>query len=129
MTKRGIQKKDILIIDDDEFILEILSATLQFSNGFNVSNSQTGLEGFASAKENPPHLILLDYMLPDISGLELITRFKSEEATCDIPIIILSGLDDPQFQRQAIQAGAAMFLTKPIHASYLCARIDELISK
>ena len=79
------------------------------------------------ARDEPPDLILLDLMLPDMTGIEVLRRLRADAATCDIPVVMFSASPDPAARIAAFKAGADEFLTKPIDDQILLARLRGLL--
>ena len=104
-------KKNILIIEDDEFFRELISKEL-ISNGFGVLEAIDGQKGIEKAEESKPNLILLDLLLPNIDGFEVLSTLKANSMTSSIPIIILSNLDSKEDIEKGLKSGASDFLIK-----------------
>ena len=101
----------VLVIDDDSFITGIYTLTLT-NEGFDVVLAKNGLEGIALAKKIMPHIILLDLVMPGIDGFETLERIKREEKLKPIPVVILSGLSQPEDIDRALHLGAVSYLRK-----------------
>ncbi|MBQ2732429.1 MAG: response regulator transcription factor [Opitutales bacterium] len=113
----------ILIIEDDEAIRDVVRYTLE-NNGFeNVLVAADGAEGLALATRERPALILLDLMLPKIDGLEVCRRLKRNEATREIPIVMLTAKSEESDIVLGLELGAVDYITKPFSAKVLVARI------
>lgn len=107
------KKPWVLCIDDDADLAEALQ--LRFaSHGFEVARAYCGMTGFRYAFEFEPVAILLDLSMPGISGEELLHRLKANEATASIPIIIMTGMDQPGMKQRLLAAGASDFFKKPV---------------
>ena len=94
--------------------------------GVRVSMATDGESGLEHILEAAPDLILLDVMLPGISGFDVCRRVKSDPATALIPIVLVTGLEDQASRIQGIEAGADDFLSKPVHTEELVARVGTL---
>jgi DNA-binding response OmpR family regulator len=116
----------VLIVDDSPDIRELLEIMLNW-DGFVTLTASSGEEALASAAEQLPDLILLDFVLPDLSGCEVAARMKGDLRTKDIPIMIISGMSDSASRRRALSAGADDFITKPIDRSELCQRVRNVL--
>ncbi len=101
----------ILLIDDDEALTTIFTAALT-KEGFQVVAASTGQEGLDKATTEVPSLILLDQVLPDFSGNDILKQVKSDEKTKNIPVIILSNFSQEELVKEAINAGAADYVFK-----------------
>ncbi|MDO8521512.1 MAG: response regulator [bacterium] len=103
--------KKILSIEDDTFLLALLSGKLTES-GYKVLTATTGADGLAKAKMEHPDIILLDVMLPDIGGFEVLEQLKTDAGTQAIPVILLSNLGGRDEIDQGKALGATSYLIK-----------------
>ena len=113
----------ILVVDDQLENLQILSDILE-SKGHEVSPVMSGKLAIEKAEENPPDLILLDVMMPEMDGFEVCRRFKAHPALNHIPIIFVSGLNDTANKLGGFQAGGVDYITKPFHVEEVLARVE-----
>ena len=104
--------KKIVLIEDSKVLGTALSGALQVE-GIEVHWAQNGVEGVQKAKQIRPDLILLDLMLPKLSGFEVCKLLKTDDATWRIPVIVMSTLADAESQDRAKEAGADFFIPKP----------------
>ncbi|MBK8166854.1 MAG: response regulator transcription factor [bacterium] len=118
----------VLIVEDDEDIAELLEYNLQ-RQGFRPSCAGTGEEGLREARENRPDLILLDLMLPGLSGLEVCRTLKDAEATAFIPIIMLTAKGEEEDIVAGFNAGADDYVTKPFRPKILLARVHAVLRR
>ncbi|WP_051617343.1 GGDEF domain-containing response regulator [Desulfonatronovibrio hydrogenovorans] len=126
-TGSEFENRSILVIDDDQIMLTSLGHLLSKS-GFNVLSANSGTKGLEMARYRRPDLILLDIMLPDVSGLELCRMIKNDPALSTTRIIMISGMKvSPTDQAQGLNAGADGYMIKPLHAQELLARIRTLL--
>ena len=111
--------KKILVVDDNEIILKTVSLKLQGA-GYQVFTALDGAEGVAAARKESPDLILLDIGFPaDVAGVpwdgfRVMEWFHRLDAVKKIPIIIITGSEDPKYKERAVSSGAAAFFHKPI---------------
>lgn len=112
-------KKKILVIEDEVSVLRFLKHSLEAS-GFNVIEAVNGNEGLRFAVETKPDLIILDYGLPDISGLDILKKIREWSKT---PIIFLTARDSEDDKVEILDNGADDYLTKPFGVPELLARI------
>ena len=103
--------KKILIVEDDSFLKNLESSKFTHE-GFDVTSATTKNEVEKVLEAGNPDLILLDLMLPDIDGFELLRRFKSDEKTSKIPVIVFSNLADESEMKRAMDEGATDFMVK-----------------
>lgn len=119
----------ILIVDDDEAITMIYSTALTKA-GYDVVSSTTGLGGVDKAKSEHPDLVLLDQVLTDIPGNEVLRTLKSDPDTQSIPVVILSNYTQNQQMKEAIQLGALDYMLKyQIDPEYLIERVGDLLKE
>ena len=121
------ESKVILIIDDDAMNREVMEAFLT-SEDFAVLLAKNGQEGFASARENIPHGIILDVRMPDMSGYEVCKQLKAEQTTQHIPVMIVTGFDAKEDFERGREAGADDFLTRPFDGGELLERVANLVA-
>ena len=112
----------ILIVDDNPTIVDLLERIL-VHDGYTTMIARNGLEALEIVARDPPDLILLDIMMPLLDGFTVCQRLKEDEATALIPVTMITGLDDREHRRRAIEVGSNDFLTKPFDANLLRARI------
>ena len=103
--------KKILIIDDSRTVLMMMSAVLK-AGGYEVATTEKGSEGLEKVMECKPDLVILDVMLPDISGFDLLAKLKSEESVKDIPVVMLTARDSREDVAKGLEAGAIGYLVK-----------------
>ena len=115
----------ILVIDDDTAVTDLLSVLLR-SQGFDVAATNSSSDGLSSIRENEPNLIVLDLMMPEIDGWEVC---RSVRTFSQVPIIVLSALNDPSMVASVLDAGADDYLTKPTPSRVLVAHINRLIKR
>lgn len=106
-----MEQKKILSIEDDAFLLTLISTKLD-EVGFKTLTASSGSEGIEKAQKEQPHLILLDIMLPDMGGFEILEQLKNDPLTQSIPVIILSNLGGRDEIEKATRLGAASYLIK-----------------
>jgi CheY-like chemotaxis protein len=120
------ERQKILIVDDDEALAEVLSRRLQ-QQGFDAATVDSGAAGLAKAREEHPALIVLDLRLPDADGFSICEQLADSPATCDIPVIILSGLERPDILRRCRAVGCHYFVRKPYDPNALLILIRQAI--
>jgi DNA-binding response OmpR family regulator len=116
----------ILIVDDTLVNLELLQAVLE-SRNYIVRTASNGAEALAAIKESIPDLVVLDVMMPEMSGYEVCQAIREDPATMALPVVMLTALDPALEKVKGIEAGADDFLTKPLNQGELFARIDSLL--
>ena len=116
----------ILIVEDEEDIQALVHRLLT-ANGFEVFKASTGEEGLIKASQLDPDLVILDLMMPGMSGLEVCRLLKLMPGRKDTLIIILSALNRLVDKDYAKAAGADLYMSKPFKAEYLLLAVDELL--
>jgi len=119
-------KKKILIVDDSEYHVEIIGSQLS-SHGFIVDKAFDGESGLKKVKEFVPDLVLLDVMMPTMSGFEVCRLLKEDEETRFIPVVLITALTDAHDKVKGLEAGADDFLVKPLNTLEMLARIESLL--
>lgn len=118
----------ILIVDDDEAMADVLSRRLS-QQGFEPVTADSGAAGLAIARAELPLLIVLDLRLPDTDGLSICEELVDSPETCDIPVIILSGMERPDIIRRCRAAGCQYFVRKPYDPNALLVLIRQAITE
>ena len=116
----------ILVVDDHPDNVEIINARLS-SRGFTIETASNGEEALARVQANPPHLILLDVMMPLMDGYEVSRRIKNDDTLPYIPIILVTARDSTQDKVEGLDAGADDYLTKPVNFPELEARVRSML--
>jgi CheY-like chemotaxis protein len=119
----------ILLAEDDRILRKAGEATLK-KRGYAVIAAVDGEDALAKAREHKPDLILLDVIMPKLQGFEVLANLKRDAATRDIPVIMLSNLQDESDVRKATEAGALDYLVKSnVPLDVLAARIAEALRR
>ncbi len=118
----------VLVIDDEESIVDLIKLGLKYE-GFEVVAASDGDEGIAAAQRTNPVFIILDRMLPDMDGLEVCRRLRSNPTTVDIPILLLTAKDEVGSRVEGLNTGADDYLTKPFSFEELVARIRAILRR
>ena len=103
--------KNVLIIEDDEFLRGLINKKLT-AEGFNMISAIDGEEGIKKAKEEKPDLILLDLVLPNVDGFEVLSKIKEDPVSSSIPVIILSNLSRKEDIDKGVKLGAVDYIIK-----------------
>jgi two-component system, OmpR family, response regulator MprA len=115
----------LLVIEDDPVITDFVRRGLIYE-GYNVEVAADGERGLAAARDRPPDLVILDWMLPGLDGLEVLRRLR---AAGDLPVIMLTARDSVSDRVAGLEAGADDYLVKPFHFEELLARIRALLRR
>ena len=123
-----MSKEKILVVDDEEDILELVRYNL-FKNGYQVTCVSSGELAMQKLKEETPHMILLDLMLPGVDGLDVCRSLRSNPATMNIPIIMITAKGEDADIVPGLELGADDYLTKPCSPRVLLARIRAILRR
>jgi signal transduction histidine kinase/AraC-like DNA-binding protein len=121
----GEEQPLVLIVEDNEDLRTYIRTKLEGS--YRVIESENGLKGLEKARATMPDLIISDWMMPDMDGLQLCSIIKTEECTCHIPVILLTALSAPESKLTGLEKGADEYLTKPFDVRELDIRVKNLI--
>jgi CheY-like chemotaxis protein len=119
--------KSIVVADDDPDILRIVSMSLE-AVGYEVFKAMNGREAVDLAKEHHPNLILLDMMMPVLSGYEAVQELKADDATRDIPVVGLSAKAMATDMERATDAGIDGYITKPFRIAQVITVVEGYLS-
>lgn len=120
--------RPILIVEDDESAAEVLAIRLE-RQGYEAMWTTSGLKGLQLARRVRPSLVLLDIRLPDALGFDICQQLDEDPATCDIPVIILSGMEGPDIVRQARSVGCQYYVRKPYDPNALLILIERALDE
>ena len=121
--RKKIMPTKILVIDDDIAITELMSMLLK-THGFDVITTNSGAEGVKLVEQKNPNVVLLDLMMPDMDGWQVSKAIRSFS---NVPILILSAINDPSMVASVLDTGADDFLVKPVPSSVLVAHIRKMV--
>src|ERR1700736_1061526 len=128
MTTLGLPKPNVLVVDDEPIVVEVVGRYLR-RDGFAVSTASTGPEGLNAAldQEHPPHVIVLDVMLPGMDGLELCQKLRQAHVT--VPIILLTARGEEADRIGGLGIGADDYVVKPFSPAELVARVKAQLRR
>jgi two-component system OmpR family response regulator len=116
----------ILVVDDEESIVDAVATSLRYE-GFDVDRASTGRAALASAQENPPDLIVLDVMLPDLDGLEVTRRLRQDGMR--VPVLFLTARDALEHKIAGLTVGGDDYVTKPFSLAEVVARTRAILRR
>jgi CheY-like chemotaxis protein len=119
-------EKTILVADDESHILHVVSLKLR-NAGFRVLTARDGQEALEMAQQQHPDLLITDYHMPQLSGLELCQRLKQDTKTCDIPAIMLTARGYHLEPHDTEQSGILRMLSKPFSPRHLLSTVNEVL--
>ncbi len=126
MVQNNNHKPVVLVVDDNLHNLELILAYLEDLDCRTLA-AEGGLQALEIVRNNPPDLILLDVMMPKISGFEVCRKLKNNPKTADIPIIMVTALNEIGDIERAIQCGTDDFISKPINKWELLTRVKTML--
>ena len=122
----GSAARRVLVVDDEPDVVELLRTILR-GEGFDVEVDTEGRSALARLLAAPPDLLILDLMMPDLDGFELLKLLRMDPAGAEIPVVILSARTGHQDQIEMLQLGANVYLTKPFSPRELVGVVRELL--
>ena len=122
-----IARRTILAADDERSNLAVLNGIL--SPEYTVLTAKTGGEALSRARTDSPDLILLDIILPDMNGFDVLLELKTDFETRDIPVIIVSGMDGGEDENKGLILGAAGYIKKPVACGELLEKVSEIFTR
>ena len=119
--------KRISIVEDEPFIIEALSFLLE-REGFVVSAISDGADALAFITSAPPDLLILDIMLPNVSGMKILEDIRRTKGIENLPVLMLTAKGQKKDRLAAEQAGVSLFMTKPFSNTELIANVHEMLA-
>lgn len=120
--------KKVLIIDDESSIREMIAVALEMA-GYECLEASNSKEGYEVIVDSRPDLVLVDWMMPNGSGIELTRRLKKDSITAEIPIIMLTAKSEESNKIQGLEMGADDYITKPFSPKELVARLKAVLRR
>jgi CheY-like chemotaxis protein len=128
-TKAKTDRVSVLVVDDEPANLDLLEGLLEPA-GFGVLKAASGREGIEMARSEMPSLILLDLMMPDLSGFDVVEALRADEATCEIPIMVLTAKTLTEADKQALNGQvAAIFQRNSVAGTELTAWLRGIVAQ
>lgn len=118
----------VLIVEDDPALIEVLQYNLQ-SEGFETAIAMDGEAGLAAIDEEEPDLIIMDWMLPNLSGVEACRRIRRRQVGSELPVIMLTAKGEERDRVQGLESGADDYMVKPFSPSELIARVRAVLRR
>ncbi|MDI6740613.1 MAG: response regulator [Candidatus Edwardsbacteria bacterium] len=128
MTPDPTGRPIVMVIDDEEDILDLIKMVLEDA-GFKAVTAITGHEGLQLLYREKPDLILLDIMMPDLDGMELLKILKIEDSTASIPVAMLTAKVEPKDKTAALQEEAIDYICKPFTPEELVDRVKAIFAR
>ena len=120
------RKKSVLIIDDEEDFTHLLKLNLENTGRFKVFSASDGQSGVKLVQRKRPDVVLLDIMMPGMDGFEVLEKIKGSVKTYEIPVIMLTALDNEEYRSEARGFFAGEYLVKPVELDKLISTIDRV---
>src|SRR5580692_6250972 len=127
LAGNGFMKKCIVIADDDPTIIHLVSLRLGMAD-FEVVSAASGDDALTIIRSHAPAMAILDVRMPGTNGIHVLRALKTDAATCDMPVMMLTGERDSETVMRAVGAGAADYMVKPFHPDRLLERVSRLVS-
>ncbi|GAA3665497.1 response regulator transcription factor [Nonomuraea antimicrobica] len=121
-----VMESHLLIVEDDPNILELLAASLRFA-GFDVTTAKSGLDAVAAVQRHRPDLVVLDVMLPDLDGFEIVKRLRG--GGLHTPVVFLTARDETEDKIRGLTIGGDDYVTKPFSLEEVVARIHAVLRR
>jgi len=121
-------KRKVLVVDDDPQIRKILERML-IGPSYDVRTAVDGLTALSQVREDPPDLVILDIMMPGMSGIEVCRQIRESNLEHPIQVLMLSAKDSQADRRRALEYGANDYVTKPFHIASLVRKIQYMFEK
>lgn len=121
-------QKKILVADDEKDIVELVAFNLE-REGFAVSRAYDGQKAWEMINAQKPDLVILDLMMPELSGMEVCARLRRQGTTASLPVIMLTAKSDPVDKILGLELGADDYITKPFHVRELIARVRAVLRR
>ncbi len=128
MAEKAHVEKTVLIVDDEAPIREMIAVALEMAD-YACIEAANAREAYMAIVDQRPDMILLDWMLPETSGIEFARRLKRDQSTAEIPIIMLTAKADEDNKIQGLEVGADDYITKPFSPRELVARLKAVLRR
>lgn len=123
-----MNRKTVLIVDDEPAIRDMLKVALEIAD-FDCIEAKNAYEAQVAVTDHRPDLVLLDWMMPEVSGLELLRRWRQQEETASLPVIMLTAKAEEDNAVRGLDTGADDYISKPFSPRELASRIKALIRR
>ena len=128
MTRQTVQGERVLVVDDEPDIVALVAYHL-VKAGYRVSTSSTGPEAVAQARQDRPSIIVLDLMLPGMSGFEVLEQLRADDSTRDVAVLMLTARKDEPDRIKGLSLGADDYITKPFSPQELVLRVGAILRR
>lgn len=121
------ERRLVLVVDDDPSVLLLSRVNLEL-DGFRVLEAADGATALELARAQPPDIVLLDLMLPDVDGWQVLRALKDDPQLTEVPVVILTARTDDQDKVRSLTSGAAEYMTKPFSPFALAHVIEDVLA-
>jgi|YNPNPStandDraft_1061719.scaffolds.fasta_scaffold49527_2 two-component system alkaline phosphatase synthesis response regulator PhoP/two-component system response regulator VicR len=121
------ERKKILAVDDDKFIVMVIRVNLEFE-GYEVVEAYDGVQALEMIESENPDLVVLDIMMPEMNGWDVLSRIRENPKTEDLPVIMLTALAQDRDIEEATLRGADVYLTKPFEPEELILTVKRMLA-
>lgn len=121
------KKKKVLVVDDENDLLLIIKTALM-SDGYDVETASNGMDAIAMAGDKVPDLVILDMMMPEMNGFEVLSQLRQDPSTERTPVIMLTGISEKGTIREALDSGVNYYIVKPFEFHDLLSKVKLAIS-
>ncbi|NOZ77610.1 MAG: response regulator [Acidobacteria bacterium] len=118
--------KRVFVVDDEPDVVELIETVLELE-GYGVESETNGRQALARILKDPPDLVILDLMMPDLDGMELLKLLRAQPQGADVPVVIVSARTGQLDQMGSLQLGANAYICKPFSNRELVAQVEQLI--
>jgi DNA-binding response OmpR family regulator len=118
----------VLIVEDEQDVAIVLAKRLK-DEGFEVIMAQDAYEGFSLALKDKPDLVLLDLMLPAGGGLQVLQNIRNSSKIMDMPVVVITGIKDVEYEQKVLKAGVEAYLEKPYDFEQLKGIIQKILKR
>ena len=118
----------VLVVEDDP-VIQLLVREVLREQGYDVGTADDGAAGLAAVRRDPPALIVLDVMMPELNGYEVLEELRGDPSTAGIPVVLLTALNSDEDVARGFAAGANDYVRKPFQAEDLIARVSALLNQ
>lgn len=120
---------NILLIDDEKDFGLFVKMNLELTGKYRVTLATNGRDGVSAALRHPPNIILLDVMMPDMSGFEVLEKLKGSDATSSIPVVMLTAVGTEEAKERALGLFNEDYVVKPVSIAELKNKIDSVLGR
>ncbi len=120
-------RKRVLVVDDEENVVKLISATLGYDDRYQVAVARDGQEALSIALHERPDLVILDMLMPKLDGSAVCRELKANLVTAHTKVIMLTALTQQGDRQRALMAGADDFLTKPFSPTALLLKVEQIL--